>query len=104
MKQWLQAAFLSTTLVTSAYIAAAPMPAMQMAKGVGVVKAIDIPGKTITLQHEAIPALKWAAMTMPFNLAQPELAKGLTVGQKVKFDLEMDNNHQIWITSISATK
>lgn len=104
MKQWLQAAFLSTTLVTSAYVVAAPMPAMQMAQGIGVVEAIDVKASTITLQHEAIPALKWAAMTMPFNLSKPELVKGLKLGQKVKFNLEMDSSHKIWITAISAIK
>jgi len=104
MKQWLQAALLTSALVTSAYVVAAPMPAMQMAQGTGVVKAIDAKASTITLQHEAIPALKWAAMTMPFQLAKPELAKGLAVGQKVKFDLEMDSSHQMSITSINVVK
>lgn len=101
MKHWLQAALLSSALVTSAYVVAAPM---QTAQGIGVVKAIDAKASTVTLAHEAIPALKWSAMTMPFKLAKPELAKGLTVGQKVKFDMEMDSNHQMSITSISVVK
>lgn len=99
MKHWLQAALLSSALATSAYVVAAP----QTAQGTGVVKAIDAKASSITLQHEAIPALKWSAMTMPFPLAKPELATGLAIGQKVKFDLEVDGS-KYRITSISAIK
>ncbi len=100
MKHWLQAAFLSSALATSAYVVAAPI---QTAQGTGVVKAIDAKTSTITLQHEPIPALKWSAMTMPFPLATPELAKGLAAGQKVKFDLEVEGS-KYRITAISAIK
>ncbi|MDR3411429.1 MAG: copper-binding protein [Formivibrio sp.] len=101
MKTWLRASLLSTALFASAYVAAAPM---QAAQGIGAIKAIDAQATTVTLQHEAIPALNWPGMTMPFNLAKPALAKGLAVGQKVKFDVEMDSNHQISITAIHPVK
>lgn len=99
MKHWLKAAILSSALATSAYVVAAP----QTAQGTGVVKAIDAQSNSVTLQHDAIPAVKWSAMTMPFPLAKPELAKSLAVGQKVKFDLEVDGS-KYRITSISAIK
>ena len=51
----------------------------------GVIKAIDAKSGTVTLSHEAVPALKWPAMTMPFHIS-PELARGISVGQKVKFE------------------
>jgi Cu(I)/Ag(I) efflux system protein CusF len=57
------------------------------AQGVGVVKAIDASNGTITLQHEAIAAIGWPAMTMPFKVASPELLKHVKVGDKVKFTL-----------------
>jgi Cu(I)/Ag(I) efflux system protein CusF len=45
----------------------------------GVIKAIDPMGK-ITLQHGAIPAVSWPAMTMTFA-AKPVLLKGLKVAR-----------------------
>lgn len=57
------------------------------AEGVGVVKALDVAKATITLQHEAITAIGWPAMTMPFKVASPDLLKNVKVGDKVKFTL-----------------
>ena len=48
-------------------------------------KVDEIEGDVITLQHEPVPALKWPAMTMPFNLSDATLAKGLKPGQAVEF-------------------
>lgn len=47
----------------------------------GVVVEVD--GDSVTLEHEAVPALKWPAMTMPFKLADKALAKRLKKGQSV---------------------
>jgi len=49
----------------------------------GVVVAIE--ADSITLDHQPVPALKWPAMTMPFKLAEPRLARGLKVGQALQF-------------------
>ena len=57
------------------------------AQGVGVVKAIDTAKGTITLQHEAIAAIGWPAMTMAFKVASPDLLKTARVGDKVQFTL-----------------
>lgn len=57
------------------------------AQGKGVVKAIDMAKGTITLQHEAITAIGWPAMTMPFKVASPDLLKAAKVGDKVRFGL-----------------
>ena len=42
----------------------------------------------LTLTHEAVPELKWPGMTMPFKLANPELAKALKPEQQVKFTFQ----------------
>ncbi|MDO1530559.1 copper-binding protein [Fulvimonas sp. R45] len=57
------------------------------AQGVGIVKAIDPAKGTITLQHQAITAIGWPAMTMSFKVASPNLLKVAKVGDKVKFTL-----------------
>ncbi|AHX13353.1 copper-binding protein [Dyella jiangningensis] len=56
-------------------------------QAVGIVKAIDTAKGTVTLQHEAIKAIGWPAMTMPFKVASPDLLKNLKVGDKVQFTL-----------------
>jgi len=53
----------------------------------GVVRELDARKGTVTLAHEAVPTLKWPAMTMTFRIS-PELAKGIEVGQKVEFEFQ----------------
>ena len=45
----------------------------------------EIGDRQLTLSHEAIPALRWPAMTMGFKLDEPKLAAGMKVGQAVRF-------------------
>lgn len=52
----------------------------------GVIDAMD--AGEVTLSHDAIPALDWPAMTMPFPLAKGVSTRGLHTGQKVLFTLE----------------
>ncbi|WP_409422521.1 copper-binding protein [Pseudaeromonas sp. ZJS20] len=47
-------------------------------------KVIGLDGDKVMLQHEAVPALGWPAMTMPFALADAGLAKGLTPGLQIQ--------------------
>jgi Cu(I)/Ag(I) efflux system membrane fusion protein len=49
---------------------------------------VDIDGAQVTLDHAAVPALKWPAMTMPFKLADPALGRGLKKGQAVDFSFD----------------
>lgn len=55
---------------------------------VGVVQAVDPAAGTITIHHEAVEALGWPAMTMPFKLARPELLDGVAVGDRIELELE----------------
>lgn len=59
------------------------------AHGTGVIKALDAPKGTITLQHEAIPSLGWPAMTMAFKVASPGLLNNANVGDRVLFGLRV---------------
>jgi Cu(I)/Ag(I) efflux system periplasmic protein CusF len=98
-KHLITLAWVCTMLAAPAFVAAQQMdpnmPGMQHdatstsadAQGVGVVKAIDTGEGTITLQHEAIAAIGWPAMTMPFKVASPDLLKAAKVGDKVTFTL-----------------
>jgi Cu(I)/Ag(I) efflux system membrane fusion protein len=46
----------------------------------------------ITLDHAPVPALQWPAMSMPFTLADPVLARGLKPGQAVSFSFDKQGN------------
>jgi Cu(I)/Ag(I) efflux system membrane fusion protein len=60
---------------------------------------VEVERDAITLDHEPVPALKWPAMTMPFQLARPDLAKGLEPGDKVIFSFRQQGDEHV-VTAI----
>lgn len=93
------------TLITANGMARAEMPGHDRAKmsqttaaqarheGRGVIKSIK--GDSVQLAHEAIPTLRWSAMTMWFPLLVP-LPAELKVGDSVRFELVQDEKQQ-WV-------
>lgn len=55
--------------------------------GTGVIKAVDTRAGALVIAHEAIPALGWPAMTMPFKVTDPKLLAKAPTGRKVQFTL-----------------
>jgi Cu/Ag efflux protein CusF len=68
-------------MASEAQAAAGPITSM------GKITAIDAAAGTVTLDHQAIPEVKWDAMTMGFTTADPAMLKDLKVGDIVVFDL-----------------
>jgi Cu(I)/Ag(I) efflux system membrane fusion protein len=64
----------------------APAPATATSRG--IITAVNTAGGTVTISHEAIPAMRWPAMAMTFKLAQPGMARGLRKGLRVTFAVE----------------
>lgn len=68
------------------------MPAASEAAGPvtssGKIVAIDAAAGTVTLDHQAIPEVKWEAMSMAFTVTDPAMLKDLKVGDAVSFDLK----------------
>ena len=62
-------------------------------------RVIELDAAAITLEHEAVPALKWPAMTMPFQLARPDLARGLKAGDAVRFRFRQKGDEHV-VTAI----
>ena len=60
---------------------------------------VELDAAAITLEHEAVPALKWPAMTMPFQLARPDLARGLKAGDAVRFRFRQKGDEHV-VTAI----
>lgn len=63
--------------------------AAKTGSGTGVVTAIDKTAGTVTIKHEAIPAVDWPAMTMAFKAIPASLLDSLKVGEKVSFDVKV---------------
>lgn len=52
----------------------------------GTIEELDLKAGTITLNHGAIASLKWPAMSMEFQVANPALLSSIKVGMAVKFE------------------
>ncbi len=60
----------------------------RMASSTATVTAVDAKAGKVTLDHGAMPAANWPAMTMEFD-ATPELLTDIAVGDKVAFDVSI---------------
>jgi Cu(I)/Ag(I) efflux system protein CusF len=65
----------------------------------GVIKKIEPAAGRITLHHEAIAALGWPSMTMPFAVKDRKILVPLKPDQKVEFDFVQEGGAPI-ITAI----
>lgn len=75
----------------SAVQASSPVPATSPTyEGRG--RITELSSDSVELQHEAIPALKWSAMTMPFAFAPGAVPKSAKVGDEVRFQFTMAND------------
>lgn len=60
-------------------------PATPQWQGQGVIRAIDV--RSLVIEHDAIPALKWPAMTMPFAFSADVDLSAVKPGDPVTFTL-----------------
>jgi Cu(I)/Ag(I) efflux system protein CusF len=71
----------------------------------GSVSEIRPDAKSIVINHGPIEALGWGSMVMPFRVEDPSLLEGLKVGDKVRFDLKVNNpgkNTDYYISDVEA--
>jgi Cu/Ag efflux protein CusF len=96
---------LSLTLVTLTLLAAAPaLLAADAANGKGTVNRINADAGSVNLSHEAIPAIKWPAMTMDIKVADKKILSGVKAGQTVTFGLIKDPRAGYVISHIEVAK
>ncbi len=68
----------------------------------GSIDAIDPKAGTMSINHGAVPTLKWPAMTMQFKAANPSLLNGLKPGQPISFEFVERQPGEYVVTSIAA--
>lgn len=96
---------LSLISLTLALVTAAPaLLAADAANGKGTVNRINADAGSLNISHEAIPAIKWPAMTMDIKVADKNLLSGVKPGQTVTFGLIKDPRAGYVISHIEAAK
>lgn len=61
----------------------------------GTVKSIAQDHMSLRIFHDPIPALKWPAMNMPFDVVDHELTHPLEVGDRVYFEFVQKDGKDI---------
>ncbi len=64
----------------------------QVISATGVIEAVDMDSKKVTIKHEPIPAANWPAMTMRFTLVPDTKADDIQPGNKVAFTFVQQGN------------
>lgn len=82
-------------------VAAPQMAQATHAQGTGTVNAVDSVGRTVNLNHNAIPAIGWPAMTMDFAVAPSVDLKALKPGTRVTFMMNRNPDGMYVIQSIT---
>jgi Cu(I)/Ag(I) efflux system membrane fusion protein len=67
-----------------------------------VVRGIDVAETTVRLEHEAISAWSWPAMTMRFDVAEQSLLEGLDEGTSVQATIEKHGDDRFVVTAIAS--
>jgi len=78
--------------------------AADVASGKGTVNKIDTAAGAVNISHEAIPAIKWPAMTMDIKVADKKALSGVKPGQAVSFGLIKDPKAGYVISHIEPAK
>ena len=61
----------------------------------GVVTALGPEPDRVTIAYGAVDALNWPAGSTPFVVTRPDLLKGISVGQRVRFKIESAHIYEI---------
>lgn len=65
----------------------------------GTVTQVDAAAGTITINHGAIAAISWPAMTMQFTAENPAILQGIAVGDSISFELKSATETSV-VTSV----
>lgn len=69
-----------------------------------VMNKIDLQHKKINLTHGPIKSLGWPSMTMDFAVRDAAILQGITMGQKVAFEVVKESQGKYFVTRIAPQK
>ena len=94
-----------STLIAAALMAfVSTTYAADAATGKGTVNSVDMATASLNMSHEAIPAIKWPAMTMDFKVADKKVLTSIKAGEKVTFGLVKEPSAGYVISHIEPAK
>lgn len=95
---------LNAFIAAFAMLAAFSLHAADVASGKGTANKISNDTESLNISHEAIPALKWPAMTMDIKVADRKILSEAKPGQVISFGLTKDPKVGYVISHIEAVK
>lgn len=108
MKTLLIATLLGSALAFPVFAAQPAAPAAASAEvaaplSQGEVRKIDLAGQKITLRHGPIDSVGMPPMTMVFGVRDAALLEGISVGDKVRFQVEQQGS-QFVVTELQTAE
>ncbi|MNQ40307.1 Cation efflux system protein CusF precursor [compost metagenome] len=108
MKNLLIATLLGSALAFPVFAAQPAVPAAASAEvaaplSQGEVRKIDLAGQKITLRHGPIDSVGMPPMTMVFGVRDAALLEGISVGDKVRFQVEQQGS-QFVVTELQTAE
>jgi Cu/Ag efflux protein CusF len=73
-------------------------------EALGTINSFDAAEGTVNISHEPVPSADWPAMTMNFQLADPELAAAARPGERVEFRFTLGPGGSATVTGISSAR
>ena len=73
----------------------------QIHNATGTVQSVSAEKGTVTIDHEAVPSMKWPRMTMAFKPQDKKLLAMLKPGQKIDFEFQQHGKDYV-ITRLRA--
>jgi Cu(I)/Ag(I) efflux system membrane fusion protein len=95
---------LNVFIAAFAMLAAFSLHAADVASGKGTINKINNDAGSLNISHEAIPALKWPAMTMDIKVADRKILSTAKPGQAISFGLTKDPKAGYVISHIESVK
>ena len=68
----------------------------------GTLNSIDLAAGTANISHGPVPSANWPEMTMGFKLHDPESARALEHGQRIRFEFTIEGGMSATVTKLEA--
>lgn len=68
----------------------------------GTLNSMDLAAGTANISHGPVPSANWPDMTMVFKLADPDSARALDPGQRIRFEFTIEGGMSATVSKIEA--
>ena len=68
----------------------------------GTLNSVNLDAGTANISHGPVASANWPQMTMSFKLANPDSARSLQPGQRIRFEFTIQSGMSATVTTIEA--